>query len=141
MKKLFGIAIILLSIVSCEYLFQLENDEILKEKIERELNSKSSKVDLAKVTDFEWDTLIILGPYSQVQKIEEELNLNLSNIRQNGIEYSDSYNLIVFLKDKKSVNIVELGRAMSPDGNGRTVISKEKSTFLKGNDGTVRLPE
>ncbi|MDT0687303.1 hypothetical protein [Autumnicola psychrophila] len=139
MKKLFGIAIMLVSIVSCEYLFQLENDEILKDKIVTGLSSQSGKVDLAKITDFEWDSLIILGPYSQIEKIEEELNLNLSNIRQNGIQHSDSYDLIVFLKDKKSVNIVELGRAMSPGGNGRTVISKEKSTFLKGNDGTVRL--
>ena len=131
----------LVSIVSCEYLFQLENDEILKDKIETELSSQSGKVDLAKMTDFEWDSLIILGPYSQIEKIEEELNLNLSNIRQNGIQHSDSYNLIVFLKDKKSVNIVELSRAMSPGGNGKTVISKEKSIFLKENDGTVRLLE
>ena len=125
MKKIIIIGIIFISIISCGYLFQLENDINLAEKIETELNSKNNKVDLAKATDFEWDSLIILGPYSQVEKIEEEFNLNLSNIRQNGIKYSDYYDLVVFLKDKKSVKIVELKRAMSPV---REVIKKDKST-------------
>jgi hypothetical protein len=102
------------------------------------LNSKNNKVDLAKATDFEWDSLIILGPYSQVEKIEEEFNLNLSNIRQNGIKYSDYYDLVVFLKDKKSVKIVELKRAMSLV---REVIEKDKSTFIKASDGIIKLAE
>jgi hypothetical protein len=136
MKKIIGIGILFFSIISCGYLFQLENDKILTEKIETELSSKNRTIDFAKVADFEWDSLIILGPYSQVEKIEEELSLNLENIRQNGIEYSDYYDLVVFLKDKKSVKIVELKRAMSPE---RTVIDKDKSIFIRGNDGITRL--
>ena len=120
------------------YLFQLENDKILTEKIEAELNSKNKTVDFPKVADFEWDSLIIIGPYSQVEKIEEELNLNLINIRQNGIRYSDFYDLVVFLKDKKSVKIIELKRAMTPLS---TVIDKDKSIFVKGNKGIIRLAE
>tara|TARA_B110000902_G_C13789512_1_gene391488 strand:- start:9 stop:425 length:417 start_codon:yes stop_codon:yes gene_type:complete len=138
MKKIIIIGIIFISIISFGYLFQLENDINLAEKIETELNSKNNKVDLAKATDFEWDSLIILGPYSQVEKIEKEFNLNLSNIRQNGIKYSDYYDLVVFLKDKKSVKIVELKRAMSPV---REVIEKDKSTFIKASDGIIKLAE
>ncbi|MFT4734612.1 MAG: hypothetical protein ACI9K1_001569 [Arcticibacterium sp.] len=138
MKKIIGIGILFFSIISCGYLFQLENDKILTEKIEAELNSKNKTVDFAKVADFEWDSLIILGPYSQVEKIEDELNLNLTNIRQNGIEYSDFYDLVVFLKDKKSVKIVELKRAMGPV---RTVIDKDKSIFVIGGDGIIKLAE
>jgi len=138
MKKNIGIGILFFIIISCGYLFQLENDKILSEKIEAELNSKSKTVDFPKIADFEWDSLIILGPYSQVEKIEEELNLNLTNIRQNGIRYSDYYDLVVFLKDKKSVKIVELKKAMSPQ---RTIINKEKSLFITGNDGIITLSE
>jgi len=138
MKKLIGIGILFCVIISYGYLFQLENDKILTEKIEAELNSKNKIVDFQKVADFEWDSLIILEPYSQVEKVEEELNLNLINIRQNGIRYSDFYDLIVFLKDKKSVKIVELKRAMTPR---RTVIEKDKSIFVKGHDGIIRLAE
>ena len=138
MKKNIVIGILSFSIISCGYLFQLENDKILTEKIEAELYSKNKIIDFAKVADFEWDALIILGPYSQVEEIEEELNLNLINIRQNGIEYSDFYDLVVFLKDKKAIRIIELKRAMSPVS---TIIDKEKSSFIKGNDGIVRLAE
>ena len=138
MKKIIGIGILFFFLTSCGYLFQLENDKKLAEKIETELNSENGTVDFAKVTDFEWDSLIILGPYSVVDEIEKEFNLNLTNIRQNGIEYSDFYDLVVFLKDKKSVKIVELKRAMSP---GRTVIDKNKSTFIKGDDGIIKLVE
>ena len=138
MIKIIEIGILFCAIISCGYLFQLENDINLAEKIETELNSKNNKVDLAKATDFEWDSLIILGPYSQVEKIEKEFNLNLSNIRQNGIKYSDYYDLVVFLKDKKSVKIVELKRAMSPV---REVIEKDKSTFIKASDGIIKLAE
>src|SRR5690606_4967364 len=103
MKKTIGIGILFLSIISCGYLFQLENDEKLAEEIETELNSEKRTVDFAKMTDFDWDSLIILGPYTTVENIEKEFDLNLANIRQNGINYSDYYDLVVFIKDKKSV--------------------------------------
>ena len=138
MKKIIGIGILFFFLTSCGYLFQLENDKILTEKIEAELNSKNKTVDFPKVADFEWDSLIILGPYSVVDEIEKEFNLNLTNIRQNGIEYSDFYDLVVFLKDKKSVKIIELKRAMTPLS---TVIDKDKSIFVKGNEGIIRLAE
>ena len=77
MKKIIIIGIIFISIISFGYLFQLENDINLAEKIETELNSKNNKVDLAKATDFEWDSLIILGPYTQVEKIEKEFRQGL----------------------------------------------------------------
>ncbi|WP_292948630.1 hypothetical protein [Olleya sp. UBA1516] len=138
MKKIIGIGILFFSIISCGYLFQLENDKKLTEKIITELHSKNRTVDFSKVADFEWDSLIILGPYSQVERIEEEFSLNLKNIRQNGIEYSDYYDLIVFVKNKKSIKIVELKKAISPH---RTIIKKEKSLFITGKDGIVKLSE
>ena len=138
MKKIIGIGILFFSIISCGYLFQLENDKTLTEKVETELHSNNRAVDFEKVADFEWDNLIILGPYSQVEKIEEEKGLNLENIRQNGIEYSDYYDLIVFLKNKKAIKIVELNKAMSPQ---RTIINKEISLFITGNDGIITLSE
>ncbi len=138
MRKIIGIGILFLSTVSCGYLFQLENDEKLAEKVERQLNSEIGTVDFAKMTDFDWDNLIILGPYTTVENVEEELNLNLANIRQNGIHYSDYYDLVVFIKEEKSVKIVELNRGLRPQGR---IIKKEKSVFKKGKDGIVTLVE
>ncbi|GAA0751458.1 hypothetical protein [Psychroflexus lacisalsi] len=138
MKKTIGIGVLFLSIISCGYLFQLENDEKLAKKIETELNSENGAVDFAKMTDFDWDSLIILGPYTTIENVEDEFNLNLANIRQNGIHYSDYYDLIVFLKDKKSVKIIELNRALSSQ---RRIIKKEESKFKTGEDGIIKLTE
>jgi hypothetical protein len=138
MKKTIGIGILFLSIISCGYLFQLENDEKLAEEIETELNSEKRTVDFAKMTDFDWDSLIILGPYTTVENIEKEFDLNLANIRQNGINYSDYYDLVVFIKDKKSVKIIELNRRLSSQSR---IIEKEKSKFQIGEDGTFTLME
>ena len=138
MKKTIGIGILLLSIISCGYLFQLENDKKLTEKIETELNSENGAIDFAKITDFDWDSLIILGPYTTIENVEDEFNLNLANIRQNGIHYSDYYDLVVFIKDKKSVKIIELNRALNSQ---QRIIKKEESKFKTGEDGIIKLTE
>ena len=138
MRKIIGIGILFFSIISCGYLFQLEKDKKLAEDIETELNSENRAVDFAKMTNFDWDSLIILGPYTTVENIEKEFDLNLANIRQNGIHYSDYYDLIVFLKDKKSVKIIELNRALSSQ---RRIIKKEESKFKTGEDGIITLME
>jgi len=138
MKKAIVIGVLFLSIISCGYLFQLKNDEKLAEKIEKELNSENGAIDFAKMTDFDWDSLIILGPYTTIENIEKEFDLNLANIRQNGIHYSDYYDLVVFIKDKKSVKIVELKRAINSQ---RKIIKKEESKFKPGENGIIILTE
>ncbi len=133
MKRKIVICILFLSI-SCQYIFQLENDENLNKKILKELYSERGVSDFSKITDFEWDNLIILGPYCIIDQVETNLNLNLTNIRQNGIRHSDSYDLIVFLKNKKSVKIVELKRAIElvePIDSGMSIIPKNKCIFKK----------
>jgi len=136
MKKIIGI--LFLSIISCGYLFQLENDEKLAKKIETELNSENVTVDFAKMTDFDWDSLIILGPYTTIENVEEEFNLNLANIKQNGIHYTDYYYLVVFIKNKKSVKIIELNRSLISQ---QRIIKKEESKFKTGKDGIIKLAE
>jgi hypothetical protein len=44
MIKIIEIGILFCAIISCGYLFQLENDKILTEKIETELNSKKKQL-------------------------------------------------------------------------------------------------
>ncbi|OIQ18732.1 hypothetical protein [Lacinutrix sp. MedPE-SW] len=138
MKKTLGIGILFFLLISCGYLFQLENDEKLAKKIETELNSENGTIDFVKLTDFDWDSLIILGPYTTIENMEDKFNLNLANIRQNGIHYSDYYNLVVFLKDKKSVKIIELNRTLSSQ---QKIIKKEKSKFKTGEHGIINLTE
>jgi hypothetical protein len=117
----------------------LNSDNSLTEKIESEF--KSENIDLSNLNDFDWENLLILGPYSSIDNIKKELNLNLENIRENGIEYDDSINLLVFLKNGKSVKISEVSRGVGDFSNLRILITKDRAKFIKTENGTNVLAE
>ena len=139
MRKLIIIGTFFLTLFSCQYLNQLNSDNSLTEKIESEF--KSENIDLSNLNDFDWENLLILGPYSSIDNIEKELNLNLENIRENGIEYDDSINLLVFLKNGKSVKISEVSRGVGDFSNLRILITKDRAKFIKTENGTNVLAE
>ncbi len=141
MRKLIIIGIIFSTLFSCEYLNQLNSDNSLTEKIETEFKSESEIIDLKNFNEFDWDNLLILGPYSVVDNIEKELNLDLENIRENRIESDDSINLLVFLKNGKSIKVSEVSRGIGDFSNLRNLISKESAKFIKTENGTNVLVE
>jgi len=141
MRKLIGIGIIFLTLFSCQYLNPLRSDKTLTEKIAAEFKSESEIIDLTKLNNFEWNELIILGPYSVINNVEKELNLDLENIRENGIEHSDFINLLIFLKDGKSVKISEVSRGIGDFTNLSQIIEKDKAKFVKTEDGQNKLVE
>lgn len=141
MRKLIIIGTIFLTFFSCQYLNQLNSDNSLTEKIESKFKSESEIIDLNNLSEFDWDNLLILGPYSVIDNIEKELNLDLENIRENGIEYDDSINLLVFLKNGKSVKISEVSRGIGDFSNLRYLIKKENAKFIRTENGTNVLAE
>jgi uncharacterized protein YebE (UPF0316 family) len=141
MKKLIGIGIIFLTIFSCQYLNTLKSDKTLTEKIETEFKSENEIINLSILNSFEWEELLILGPYSVIDNIEKELNLDLENIRENGIEYSDSINLLIFIKDGKSIKISEVSRRIGDFMNLGEIIEKVNAKFIKTKDGQNKLAE
>jgi hypothetical protein len=141
MKKLIGIGIIFLTLFSCQDLNTLSSDKTLTEKIEAKFNSNSEIVDLSELNSFEWNELLILGPYSIINNVEKEQNLDLENIRKNGIEYNDSVNLLIFLKKGKSVKISEVSRGIGDFMNLGQIVEKSKTKFIKTEDGQNKLAE
>jgi len=139
MRKLIGIGIIFLVSFSCQNVNHLSSDNILTKRIETMFKSDSKIIDLSQLNSFEWDELIILGPYSVVENVENELNLDLENIRENKIEYDDSINLLVFLKNRKSIKISEVSRGIGDFMYLFLIIEKEKSKFIKSRNGTYNL--
>lgn len=127
------IGILLLVFYSCQYTNQLSSDKNITEKIEVKL--KSEFIDLSDLNDFEWDSLLILGAYSDIEKIEKELNLDLGNIKENEIKYSDSINLIIFLKNGRSVKISQLSRNAGDFTNLEQIIKKNEAKYIKPKKG------
>jgi len=138
MRKLLGIGFVLI-LWSCQDSNQLKTDETLSKKIETGFNSKTTIVDLTQLNRFDWDELIILGPYSLIENVESSLNLNLENIKENKIKMEDSMNLIIFLNKKKSVKICELSRINGDFIKLKQIIEKAKAKFVKTEKGHIKL--
>ncbi len=94
--------------MSCNSFFQLSSDKELTEKINSEYLKEKKTIDLSKLTNFEWDNYIVIGCYQNVIQVAKKYNIDLSNISENGIESSDWFIVLVFIKDKKSIKICEV---------------------------------
>jgi hypothetical protein len=139
MKKVILSLLLIMNLISCQYLSQLNSDKELTKIIETKIKDNPKKIDLTKIYNFDYDQLLILEPYSNIEKIENELKIDLSNISENPIYSFDDINLIVLLKKNKSVKISELNRINGDFEDYKVVINREKALFAKNEKGTIYL--
>ena len=107
MKKIVSF-IFIATFTSCSYFFQLSSDKELTQKINSEYLKEQKPIDLTKLTNFDWDNYIVIYCYQNVKQTAKKYNVDLSNISENGIYASDSFILLVFIKDNKSIKICEV---------------------------------
>lgn len=138
MKKII-VLLLATTLVNYKYLSLLHSDKNLTKKIEAEFLSGVKIVDFSNFDTFAWDELLILGPYSSIDLYEKKLQLNLENIREHKIEMYDSFNLIVFLKNGKSVKISELSLLIGYFKNLGIRIKKEDAKFIKDANKLITL--
>jgi hypothetical protein len=103
MKKII-LLIFITSLTSCNSFFQLSTDKELSKKINLEYLKEKKPIDLTKITDFDWDNYIVIGPYQIPEEIGEKYNIDLSNISKYQTS-DDSISTLVFIKNKKSIKI------------------------------------
>ena len=103
MKKII-LLIFIITLSSCNSIFQLGSDKDLTDKINSAYLKDKKPIDLVKITDFEWDNYIILHPYSIPEEVEKKYNVDLSNLSEY-VTYDDSKTILVFIKNKKSIKI------------------------------------
>lgn len=139
MKKIILTVILTLNLVSCKYLSQLNSDSGITEILEAKIKENPKKIDLTKIENLEYDKLLILEPYSNVEKIEKELKIDLSNISEHHIYSSDDINLLVFVKNNKSVKISEMNRTNGDFENCKILINRENVLFKKNEKGIITL--
>jgi hypothetical protein len=139
MKKVILSILLTMNLYSCQYLSQLNSDKELTKNIETKIKENPKKIDLTQIENFDYDQLLILEPYSNIEKIQNELKIDLSNISENPIHSLDGINLIVLLKKNKSVKISELKRANGDFKDYKVVITREKALFAKNKKGIIYL--
>jgi hypothetical protein len=135
MKKIFILLTTLLFMTSC----QLKSDKLLTKIIETKIKDNPTKIDLTLVDKLDYDKLLILEPYSNIEKTQTELNVDLSNINGNQIHLSDGINLLVFLKNNKSIKISELNRKNGDFEDYKVFINRENALFEKDKNGIITL--
>lgn len=110
---LFSIILILcfFILVSCQdnrlrSIEQRINNYISKQKPQQEFQLR-----LDTISSFEWDELLVAGPYTNLDKIS---GYNLSKI-PNTIESHDSFILFCFINKKKGIKFMEFKRYLLSD--------------------------
>lgn len=124
MKKIIKFVFLLLIAISCHKI----QDKKLQQSIRFEIEQNKS-LDFSNYTDFQWDSVILLSPYTNIQSIEKEKDLDLSGISKD-IEVLDSINLLVFLKDRKMVKYVEINRVLGDFVAEYEVIIPKNDTLI-----------
>jgi hypothetical protein len=99
----------------------------------------------ADLTDFDWNTVYIFGPYTPATEVSQILGFEWSDYKKIGLESSDTFNLIVFTKDKKILRVEEHPRNrgdFAPASINRS-FSKTSAIFkvFKENDWVVIKPK
>lgn len=128
MKKI--ILILLLLNISCNNLNRLEELESKIKKFLITQNSGDFNLKLDTISSFQWDELLIAGPYSNIDNIS---GYNLKRI-PNTIKSHDSFILFCFIENKNGVKYMEFERSFFyktfEDKMVNKIYSKSESNFL-----------
>ena len=76
-----------------------------------ELVVENNHVDLAQQVEGGWDRVCILTPYTTPVQAAELTGLDVPDVSGTGIESSDSYNVLLFMKGGRLNNAYQVNRA------------------------------
>lgn len=130
MKAKAFLIILIIGLFSWNYFYQLSADQTLTHCIIDQIISQQS-IDFAKIENLDADHILIIAPYAQINILQSKLKMDLRNIRNNGIRRLDHFNLIVFIKNGKSVSIAELSRKYGDFKETQVLIPIAQAKFKK----------
>ncbi len=126
MKKI--ILILIVIFVSCNKPNRLKKHENkIKETLINQ-KTKSLTLSLDTISSFQWDELLIAGPYTDLNKIS---NYHLNGI-PNTIKNYDNFILLVFLNKKKGIKYINIDRSLIQNDiiDGYKIFSKDNSNII-----------
>jgi hypothetical protein len=89
---------------------RLNSDKELEAKIKKGVTSGQKTLDLGKIANFNWDSLLILTPYVNSDRIEKQFRINLWQTKHSGIDTRDDINQLIFFANDELVKMVEYPR-------------------------------
>lgn len=85
------------------------NDFLLQKKTGAPL-----RLVLDTITSFEWDELIVVGPYTDLKEISDNIAYDFGKLPQY-TKHHDTHIMLGFIQKKEGVQHLELGRLLMPD--------------------------
>ena len=105
-------------------------DKKLETAIHEIIKSDTKVLYLNKVTDFQWDSLLILHPYSTLHQVESKLNIDLSQIKQTTIESRDDISVLIFYNKGEITKIIEYPRYPGDFANNKIEFIPRKQAIF-----------
>jgi hypothetical protein len=85
--------------------------KLLIDKIQTKINNPNRiEIIMKDLTDFKWDSFIVIPPYTKLSLLENELKLNLKKVECTEIEKRDDINVLVFIQNGQVIKFVEYPR-------------------------------
>lgn len=73
------------------------------------LEDSTTLFSLNTITNFAWDSVLIITPYTPIEFLERESNLNLEPLHGSRVTITEGLNVLVFITSGKLVSFAELG--------------------------------
>ncbi len=110
MKNISLAIILTILVLSCGRPDKLESDKSLEESIQQNILSGQATLDFKELAQFKWDSLIILTPYSNPERLSDKFDVDFAPVEHASIQHRDNINLIIFFDEGKLTKMVEYPR-------------------------------
>ncbi|MBL0330582.1 MAG: hypothetical protein IPP64_14460 [Bacteroidetes bacterium] len=111
--------------MTSDSLLESKFDQLTKQAIRD--SSVTFRVDT--LTNFEWDTLIIIPTYWSIERLELETQINLTAAKKAG-QYREDLNILAFTKNRQLIKCIELPRTKGDFATLKSVMfSRENCVF------------
>ena len=108
----------------------------LQQKLVRTVKQgRGTVIDMRELTPFEWDRMYVIQPYTQPEAINRKLGFEWTKAKTSPIQMFDTVILLVFVKGKEVVAVVEykVGDGYLSAG-GKNEFSVEEARFVVEQD-------
>jgi len=107
--KLFSVIFLISVLTSCN---KIETDRDFEAAIKSEVQrSIGGTLEFKKIAAFKWTKVLILAPYTNIGRVQKEMNVNLKPIEHSDIDNRDDINQLIFFDDDKIIKMIEYPRS------------------------------
>ncbi len=107
MIRVFIYYLISLTIITLGCNSHSKSELIFKNKLGEIIHSAKSdtiSIKMAELVEFEWDYFLVIPPYTIIDRLEDEMMIDLEKVKRTQIQYREDINVLCFIKNDKLVD-------------------------------------